>query len=257
MSTGANKPIRVPPSLPWLATRLGLFYAKHPQYDRVVCSAYIFAPQPPPFAKNHVHFHEAAPPTRRLLLVRRCPTDDAVPSLWDIPGGTVDNEDPDVLNGFLRAIREETGLHIEEVSRLVGDPIEWTTTEHYVTEKTPREIRCVKFNFEVKVREIAALMPPTTEETDVIGGYLSSIPVKLDPKKHQAHAWARKEEIIGSCEGGEGDQTIPKDQLGKWLRAFEFGSMRRAEGVGGGGVVIEKNSTENPGGDLIEGSDKK
>ena len=52
---------------------------------------------------------------KEILLLKRSASEDVSPSLWDIPGGTLeDGEDPEI--GMRRETMEETGLTIGEIS---------------------------------------------------------------------------------------------------------------------------------------------
>ncbi|MDD2766277.1 MAG: NUDIX hydrolase [Candidatus Moranbacteria bacterium] len=52
---------------------------------------------------------------REVLLIRRSLSEDTLPGLWDIPGGTLDDgEDPE--EGAIRETKEETGIDIQNLS---------------------------------------------------------------------------------------------------------------------------------------------
>lgn len=51
---------------------------------------------------------------REILLIRRSETEDVLPGLWDIPGGTLeDGEDP--KEGAIREVKEETSLEVKNL----------------------------------------------------------------------------------------------------------------------------------------------
>ena len=49
-----------------------------------------------------------------VLLIKRSETEDVLPGVWDIPGGTLeDGEDP--KEGVLREVKEETNLEVKNL----------------------------------------------------------------------------------------------------------------------------------------------
>ena len=51
---------------------------------------------------------------RSVLLIKRSETEDVLPGVWDIPGGTLeDGEDP--KEGVLREVKEETNLEVKNL----------------------------------------------------------------------------------------------------------------------------------------------
>ena len=58
------------------------------------------------------------PKDRKLLIIRRSPTDTNNPNLWEVPGGKVDTGQ-DLANAQEREVMEETGLVIQPTARLV------------------------------------------------------------------------------------------------------------------------------------------
>ena len=224
MSTGpalTTKPIsiHIPPTLQSYTVPLSSFLAKNARYDRLVCSALIFAPATcQHYCHQQPHEHETKSPSR-LLLLRRSSTDSAFPSLWEIPGGSIDKEDPTILHGLAREVFEETGLQLTRFVRLVGEAIEWTTTEEDVAVEESKNIKWLKHSFEIEVSEIGALEGGVDVE-----GYLRALPLEIDPEEHQDHAWVTEEEVRGFYEEGVGREIVSKEQAGKMLEAFE---MRR------------------------------
>ncbi len=57
-------------------------------------------------------------PDRKLLLIKRSPTDRNNAGKWEVPGGKVD-EGQDLTHAQQREVMEETGLLAEPVERLV------------------------------------------------------------------------------------------------------------------------------------------
>ncbi|KAL8999954.1 MAG: hypothetical protein Q9169_001360 [Polycauliona sp. 2 TL-2023] len=214
MSTQSNTSItpisiRIPPTLQSFMIPLGSFLANNTQYDRLVCSSFIFAPATC-HHHNHAHANEATVPSL-LLLLRRSSTDSAFPGLWEVPGGSIDKDDPTILHGLAREVFEETGLRLTRFVRLVGDAIKWQTTEEHGTGDKPK-------GFEIEVSEIGASKAGSGQKD--VEGYLRSLPVDLDPEEHQDHAWVTKEEVKAFYDGGVGKEIVSKEQAGKMLEAF-------------------------------------
>ncbi|KAL8671420.1 MAG: hypothetical protein Q9168_004072 [Polycauliona sp. 1 TL-2023] len=205
--------IRIPPTLQPFAIPLGSFLEKNTQYDRLVCSAFIFAGPINHHRHHHAEAKEAEIPSR-LLLLRRSSTDDAFPNAWEIPGGSIDKTDPTILHGLAREVFEETGLRLTRFIRLVGDAIKWTTTTE--EEDAGSSVQWVKHSFEIEVAEVGAL----EAEHDIAAGYLRSLPVDLDPVEHQDHAWVTEQEVRAFYEDGVGKAIVSKEQAGKMLEAF-------------------------------------
>ncbi|KAL8680132.1 MAG: hypothetical protein Q9186_003656 [Xanthomendoza sp. 1 TL-2023] len=216
--------ITIPPALQSLAIPLRSFLTKNEKYDRLVCSAFIFAP---PAAHHHHHHHlgesHSATPSR-LLLLRRSATDTAFPNLWEVPGGSIDENDPTILHGLAREVFEETGLRLTRFVRLIGDGIKWTTYPQDV--KSTVTCQWFKLSFEIEVAEIGAFTHEQQQQEDV-EGYLNSLPVDLDPEEHQEYAWVTEEEIRTFYNEGVGREIISKEQAGKMLEAF----VLRREGL--------------------------
>lgn len=156
----------------------------------------------------------------RLLLLRRSATDTAFPNLWKVPGGPVDESDPTILHGLAREVFEETGLRLTRFVRLIGDGIEWTTT----AEKDGRSTDCkwFKLSFEIEVAEID--MSKSVTDAQDIEGYLRSLPVDLDPREHQEHAWVTEDQLKTFHDETVGRVIVSKEQAAKMLQAFELRS---------------------------------
>ncbi|KAL8937088.1 MAG: hypothetical protein Q9216_004603 [Gyalolechia sp. 2 TL-2023] len=221
MSTQASAPatpisIHIPHTLRCYTIPLHAFLARNPRYHRVVCSALIFAPP----TASHSH---SSPQESRLLLVKRSATERAFPNLWEIPGGSVDAEDPTILHSLAREVFEETGLRLTRVVRQAGEGIEWTDN------KNEKERKWLKLTFEIEVAEIEPSIT-TVNEGDA-RGYLESIPVQLDPEEHQEYAWATEKEIREFFDEGKGREIGWKELAGQMLKAFEVGRMTKDEAM--------------------------
>lgn len=218
LNTPAAQPIsiHIPHTLRGYAVPLHSFLARNPSYQRIVCSAFIFAPP----TSSHSQSSNTAP---RLLIVKRSATERAFPNLWEVPGGSVDEDDPTILHAVAREVFEETGLRLTRVVRQAGDGIEWTEN------KTGKERKWLKLTFEIEVAEIDSSM--ATMDDGMISGYLDSIPVELDPKEHQEYAWTTEKEVREFLEEGKGRTIGWKVLAEQMLKAFEVGRMSKEEAM--------------------------
>lgn len=207
--------IHIPQALQAFTVPLGSFLEKNTQYDRLVCSAFVFAPATCRRHDTHRSSKATTPP--RLLLLRRSSTDTAFPSLWEVPGGSIDKDDPSILHGLAREVFEETGLRLTRFVRLVGEAIKWTTAEVEGIANKSNDIKWLKFSFEIEVAEVRG-----ASETDQdVEKYLRSLPVDLDPLEHQGYAWVTEKEVRAFYEEGLRMAIVSKEQAGKMLEAFE------------------------------------
>lgn len=135
----------------------------------------------------------------RLLLVQRAPT-DFLPLKWELPGGSVDVSDANLVAGVARELREETGLLTRSVVRHVGN--------REFGEGRDRRWRMVVF-------EVAARFTFTGPQMQ------NQYPViKLDPAEHVRHLWADEDEVrAGRCGDVVLELTDP-DLKDIMLRAF-------------------------------------
>lgn len=108
----------------------------------------------------------------RVLLVQRA-ADDSLPNLWEIPGGAVDPEDESILAGCAREVREETGLKVKHIRRLVTEGEGGMENTVFTNSRGTKVF--VKLTFEVDVEDGA----------DVV----------LDPVEHQAWVFATEAEV--------------------------------------------------------------
>ncbi|KAL8686849.1 MAG: hypothetical protein Q9218_006817 [Villophora microphyllina] len=203
--------IRIPPSLQKFAVPLSTFLATHPQYTRLACSAFIFAP------KTH---SRSTPVKPRLLMIQRAAQDDHFPSLWEVPGGTTEDTDPTILHSLAREVYEETGLRLTRFTHQIGEGSEFT---HHKKNKTTDEVtvyKGLKLSFVIEVAEIGALL-----DNDGVEGFLKAIPVVLNPVEHGAFVWANEEEVREYYETGkgrEGRNIVAKELAERMLTGFEL-----------------------------------
>ncbi|KAI9783516.1 MAG: hypothetical protein M1839_003686 [Geoglossum umbratile] len=213
MSDPAPISIHIPPDLRDLTVPLQTWLQTHPNYDRLVVGALIFAHKP---------FDNRA----RILLVQRSANERAFPQAWEVPGGSAEGSDPTILHSVAREVFEETGLRLTRFVRQVGEGAEFVTPGRG---RNGRSRRWMKLSFEVEVAEIPACLlgreafragddVPAQNNTPA----LEDIPVVLDPKEHQCYEWATGEDVDESFED-EGKYTfISADQRDIILDGFSL-----------------------------------
>jgi 8-oxo-dGTP pyrophosphatase MutT (NUDIX family) len=126
----------------------------------------------------------------RVLLIQRSAR-DAMPHLWEVPGGSVDDDDKSILHAVARELWEEAGLTATKIGRLVGAPQIFAV---------PSGKEFCKFTFLVEVEQ-------TSDE---------GLKVKLDPMEHQKFVWATEGDVragkVGNVEleftSWEVEQTV-------------------------------------------------
>jgi 8-oxo-dGTP pyrophosphatase MutT (NUDIX family) len=140
----------------------------------------------------------------RILLIQRT-AHDSMPSLWEIPGGGCDKEDPSILHGAVRELWEEAGLTAASIGPQVGDG--------YFFISRGGKLVC-KFNFLVDAEKGA-------------GGKLD---VKLDPSEHQNYVWATEEEVKVRKVGDVELKFTTREQEAVVLEAFKARGEMNADG---------------------------
>jgi 8-oxo-dGTP pyrophosphatase MutT (NUDIX family) len=128
-------------------------------------------------ATGNIVFNEEG----KVLVIQRA-SNDSMPNRWEIPGGGVDDEDPTVFEGSARELWEEAGLVAKRFNHVVTEGPGQKPGQVYPN--STRTKRWCRFSFDVQVE--------------------SCEHVKLDPKEHQAFAWATEDEVrdqlIGDCQ---------------------------------------------------------
>ena len=174
-----------PPSTFEIPTNLAEEYAiplaklieQNPSYDFVATGSLVF--------------HQG-----RQLLIQRAAS-DSHPGRWENPGGGCDPEDETILHAVARELWEETGLHVTRFVRQVGGVVKFNS-------RSGKSI--VKFSFEVEVSQTGAL-PGGESEIDLQQN-LDKIPIRLDPKEHQAYLWATEEQVLNGIIGDGNANTL-------------------------------------------------
>lgn len=59
--------------------------------------------------------------TPQILLIKRASTNKSFANCWEIPGGSVEKSDVNILEGVVREVWEETGLRVKRFVRQVWD----------------------------------------------------------------------------------------------------------------------------------------
>lgn len=142
----------------------------------------------------------------RILLIQRAAHDN-MPNLWETPGGSVDKEDESILHGCAREVREEAGLTVRRVVRLVTEGSDDRPPWAILVSFTGKTVFC-QFGFEVEVEQ-----GPGEE-------------VRLDPEEHQDYMWVTEEEVRSGVTMGEG-RRFPLTCLMVRNRILEAYRLRR------------------------------
>jgi ADP-ribose pyrophosphatase YjhB (NUDIX family) len=186
----------VAPHLKYCTIPFADFADARPEFDAFGVGAYIFS-------------------GARVLLLQRAFT-DSMPGCWEGPGGASEPQsDRTLLDGVVREVLEESGLHVTRVVELVAVDC-W---EHH--RRSGGKIRIAKYSFIVEVRE----------SRNSLGEQLTTldIPVQLAETEHHAFDWATEEEVQLSVQS-QGREKFPlpliENQAPKILRAFELQRKR-------------------------------
>ncbi|KAJ5638240.1 hypothetical protein N7490_008119 [Penicillium lividum] len=195
-------PYTVASHLAYFDTPSAEFAARRPEIECFGVGGYIFSQD-----ADLTGSESTSPP--RILLLQRALT-DSMPGLWEGPGGAHElKEDRTLLDGVVREVLEETGLHVSRFVELVGVD-GWTHQQ-----RDGRFIRIAKYSFIVEVyerrREVSGVSEVVPHE---------EISVVMEVGAHQAYKWAVEEEVKVSLETGV-DKLTPH-QGPNVLRAFNM-----------------------------------
>lgn len=204
---------QVPPELSSLAVPLKSWLNSHQEYECLVVGAFVFAYG----SKMHAAAATNDYNQPHLLLIKRA-DGDAYPRCWEIPGGSVEQEDSTILDAVAREVREETGLQLTRVVEQIGEGlVGWS-----------KRIS-LRLSFEIEVAEIPACMTAESSlrsipsdhdrgtssssssswddeesgQVSVSNNIVDDIPVKLNPEEHQDYEWVTEEELINGNETGK------------------------------------------------------
>jgi 8-oxo-dGTP pyrophosphatase MutT (NUDIX family) len=154
-------------------------------------------------ATGNIVFNEEG----KILVIQRAST-DSMPNRWEIPGGAVDDEDPTVLEGSARELWEEAGLVVKRFNHVVTEGPDQKPGQFYPN-STRTKTWC-RFSFDVKVESCEY--------------------VKLDPKEHQAFAWATEDEIRDQLIGNRQHPITNQYMQALILEAFRLRKETREVG---------------------------
>lgn len=203
-------PYTVAPHLKYFTIPITQFAAARPEFQTFGVGGYIFA-------QDADRPSESGSPTPHLLLLQRALT-DSMPGCWECPGGASESEeDGTLLDGVVREVLEETGLHVSRIVELVAVD-SWTHTSR----KTGEKFRIAKYSFIVEIHEGVRLSPDGSEQL----APREEIPVRLAASEHQAFDWATEEDVRHSVQTSEGKYKFPLPVIGRQasdiVRSFEL-----------------------------------
>lgn len=115
----------------------------------------------------------------RVLLIQRA-GHDYVPDRWEIPGGSVGDDDETIISAAARELWEEAGLLVKRFKHFIPET-EGSHVGHIFTDAGGTRAFC-RFTFDVDVESCDA--------------------VQLDPDEHQDFVWADEEEVRQQKIGG-------------------------------------------------------
>ncbi|RDW70521.1 NUDIX hydrolase [Aspergillus mulundensis] len=189
------------PHLAPFAVPLPQFRAINDQYAHFVGGALIFSRTVPCTPENQEEREDAKTLLRILLLQRSY--EDSYGGQWEGPGGSIDPDDANILDGVAREVLEESGLHVSRFVELAGK-------EEWVRQRPDRADLVVKFTFIVEVHEAKPAVSTRDGEGDgngvpadtlANGGVAPALErrweemVSLDPAEHRDFKWVTEEEV--------------------------------------------------------------
>lgn len=202
----------VAPHLEYFNVPFADFIAARPEFEGFGIGGYIFS--------QNTRDPVSLP---RILLLQRALT-DSMPGCWEGPGGASEpEEDKTLLDGVVREVLEEAGLHVSRIVELVAVD-SWAHKR-----RNGQTIRIVKYSFIVDVHESIRESP----SGDSNAVYCDEIPVRLDAKEHQAFDWAVEADVRESMKPNSGKYALPLPPTGHQgpniLRAFELYNKDRKQ----------------------------
>lgn len=147
-------------------------------------------------------------PVPRVLLVQRA-AEEALPNTWEIPGGSAELYEPNLVASAARELYEETGLRARAITALLG-MYTWTDVDAEGNVLRRRD------GTESKWRKLSFL-------AEVEGGDGLELPrVLLDPHEHQAFVWATEDEAHADQAGEVKIEWTSAEQKADVIRSFEL-----------------------------------
>ncbi|RAK88286.1 hypothetical protein BO79DRAFT_245636 [Aspergillus costaricaensis CBS 115574] len=138
----------------------------------------------------------------RVLLVQRA-ADDDFPNLWEVPGGTAD-EDETIVQCAVRELYEEVGLVASTVVAMVSE-IGWTASDSGGSDGREWGVW--------KVFCFLVMIDGANEE--------SNLRINLNPREHQAYLWVTETDVRRGFHGNTSLNWISSNQPRAILAAFE------------------------------------
>ncbi|KAL1613893.1 hypothetical protein SLS54_010170 [Diplodia seriata] len=180
-TVSSAKPFTVAEELAHLSVSHRAYLQRHPQWQQLAVGALVFK-------------------AGRLLLVQRSATERAFPTVWEVPGGSVDSDDETVLHAVARELEEETGLHVTSIDHEVGVGVQFRTGSG------ENRTNWLKLAFEVAVAEQEA----------------EEIAIRLDPVEHQDYLWVEEEDVRRGEVNGTRLEFMTADQRALVLEGFRL-----------------------------------
>ena len=180
------------------------FTASRPEFESFGVGGFIFSQD------ANATGSESHPP--RTLLLRRALT-DSMPGCWEGPGGSYEaDEDGTLLDGVVREVLEETGLHVSRIVELVSVD-GWT----HKRREDGRFVRIAKYSFIVEVHEAVREVSGVPQMI-----HRDEIPVVLEVDAHDAFEWATEEDVKASLQPGAGGSKLTPFAGPNLARAFDL-----------------------------------
>ena len=154
-------------------------------------------------ATGNIVFNEEG----KVLVIQRA-SNDSMPNKWEIPGGGVDDEDPTVLEASARELWEEAGLVAKRFNHIVTEGPDQKPGQVYPNSTHTK--KWCRLSFDVQVESCEC--------------------VKLDPKEHQAFAWATEAEITDQLIGDSQHPITNRHMQALILEAFRLRKEIRETG---------------------------
>ncbi|KAJ5919379.1 hypothetical protein N7466_010322 [Penicillium verhagenii] len=118
-----------------------------------------------------------------------------MPGCWEGPGGSHEaDQDGTLLDGVVREVLEETGLHVSRIVELAGVD-GWT----HQRRSDGQFFRVAKYSFIVEVYESMRELSGSSQLVP-----RSDIPVVLEVGAHDLFEWATEEDVRASLQPGAG-----------------------------------------------------
>ncbi|KAJ6105031.1 hypothetical protein N7486_003720 [Penicillium sp. IBT 16267x] len=200
-------PYTVAPHLAYFDILSAEFTASRPEFEGFGVGGFIFSQH----ANATGYESQPASPPRTLLLKRALT--DSMPGCWEGPGGSHEaEEDGTLLDGVVREVLEETGLHVSRIVELVAAD-GWT----HKRREDGRFIRIVKYSFIVEVHEAMREVSGVSQMV-----HHDDLPVVLEVGAHDAFEWATEEDVQASLQSGTGGSKFTPFAGPNLARAFDL-----------------------------------